>query len=236
MNTAFYIPSLDLNNIKLNLSERPLNISAQDHSALTHRLSAFYKKMLADQKDVAEEWQPAGEWKNYNDEKNFLYKALFNGEISESEAYLKSFWRNKLGLIVKEYATFEALSTGKEEITKPFLSSILRNYIIWKDIYNLPAERLSLAAEIGNPWGCVIDGVLVTPKATRFHHNTLQLKNLLKACNGNVIAEIGAGYGALCHYLLKEIPGVKYIDFDLPETLVLAAYNLILNFPVLCEL
>jgi len=231
MSTPFYETTLDLNNIVLDLADRPSKQSNSQHRQLTERLAAFFSHMIKDQKSVESVWKPAGEWQNYNEEKNFLYSALLEKRIEDADHILKNFWRNKLGLIVKEYATFEALSTGNKNVTTPFLKSILRNYIIWKDIYNLPVERLELTAEVGSPWGCTIDNTLITPKATRFHHNAMQLKNLLTACNGTTIAEIGAGYGALCHYLVREIEDVKYIDFDLPETIVLAAYYLLSNFP-----
>lgn len=229
--SAFYESKMNLEKISLDLNEKPLDADPATHESVVKRLAFFFEKMLVDQKSVADVWKPAGEWKNYNEEKNFLYTRLLSHDYENAGAILKNFWRNKLGLIVKEYARFETLEQGKPEEVNPFLRSILRNYIIWKDIYHFPAERLKLTVEVGNPWGCLIDGVLVTPKATRFHNNAMQLKNLLKACNGNVIAEIGAGYGGLCHYLLKEIPGIRYIDFDLPETLVLAAYYLIFTFP-----
>ena len=231
MNEAFYMTQIDLDRITLDLENRAPTRDRAFDRILVELLADFYQAMISDQKHAEPVWQPACEWKNYNEEKNFLYSALLEGSIEEASTYLENFWRNKLGLIVKEYATFEALSKGEPDIIEPFLKSILRNYVIWKDIYHLPAERLKMQASSGNPWGCMIDGVLVAPKATRYHHNALQLKNLLKACDGKVIGEIGAGYGALCHYVLKETSGVRYVDFDLPETLVLAAYYLISSFP-----
>lgn len=228
MSTPFYKEQLDLNNIRLDLSDRHQKTSNPE---LIKRIAVFFKKMLEDQKKVDAVWKPAGEWKNYNEEKGFLYTALANNEFEKANEFLGNFWRNKLGLIVKEYATFETLLEGSVEKVKPFLSSILRNYLIWKDIYGIHTKSLEVIAEVGNPWGCVIDKVLVTPKATRYHHNAMQIKNLLSTCDGKVVGEIGAGYGALCHYIQKESTPITYIDFDLPETLVLAAYHLISAFP-----
>lgn len=231
MNEPFYQVQLNLNQISLDLADRSDRVNAEHHENLVKRLAKFYATMIRDQKKTKLIWQPAGEWKNYNEEKNFLYEALLSNNLPLAHDYLLNFWRNRLGLIVKEYATFEVLSSGEMTVIEPFLRSILRNYIIWKDLYALPSNRLKIKAEVGNPWGCNIDGVMVTPKATRYHHNAMQIKNLLAASKGNVVGEIGAGYGALCHYLLMEIPNVIYVDFDLPETLVLAAYHLLSAFP-----
>jgi len=46
-----------------------------------------------------------------------------------------------------------------------------------------------------------------------------------------VVAEIGGGYGSFAYYFLKKKKNLKYMDFDLPETLCLAAYYLMSSFP-----
>jgi hypothetical protein len=46
-----------------------------------------------------------------------------------------------------------------------------------------------------------------------------------------VIGEIGGGYGGLAYFLLRDIPEAKYVNFDLPETLVLMAYYLSCSLP-----
>ena len=46
-----------------------------------------------------------------------------------------------------------------------------------------------------------------------------------------IIAELGAGYGKLAYFLLRNFHDSCYIDFDLPETLCVAAYYLMLVWP-----
>lgn len=229
--TPFYeelLPSVD---IKLDLTEKKLECSEQFHYDVVKRVIDFYIRLKHDEKIVDAIWKPSGEWKNYNDEKSFFYSLLLERKVDEANFVLRNFWRNGLGLIVKEYAKFDLLQQNNRDVVESFIRSNARNYLIWKDMYGLSTKKLELKNLIGNPWGCKIDNILVAPKAIRYQNNSMQLNNLLQAAGGNCIAEIGGGYGGLCHYLLQENSNIKYIDFDLAETLVLSAYYLLLNFP-----
>ena len=229
--TPFYQTELDALPITLDLAPRPSPLTPEALLALTARLSRFYQAMLADQPAAAPEYQPGGEWKNYNDEKSFLYAKLAAGDAAGAAPLLAEFWRNQLGLIVKEYAKFESLATDDAEIAAPFLRSIGRNFLIWQDLFHLPVERLRIATTAGNPWGCTIAGELVTPKATRFHATALQLHNLTRHLARPVVAEIGGGYGGMVPYFFRESTAATYIDFDLPETLVLHAFHVLNALP-----
>ena len=213
------------------LSEKTSPLETDELLALTERLARFYQRMAADQPKAAAIYQPGGEWKNYNDEKSFLYGRLASGDITGAASLLANFWRNQLGLIVKEYARFEDLAAGRSEIVDPFCRSVGRNFLIWKDLFHLPAERLRIATHAGNPWGCLIDGELVTPKATRFHTAAWQLHHLVQGTERPVVAEIGGGYGGMLHYLFRETPDVRYVNFDLPETIVLHAFHVLNALP-----
>lgn len=227
----FYLDALNKLDISIDTSDKPLSISEKTHQAVIERVAAFYCALLEGEQTAKPVFRADGEWKNYNEEREFFYSALSDLDYAKADTLLKSFWRNRLGLIVKEYAKFESFENEETEVVEAFRRSIGRNYLIWKDLLGLPASRLRLKAHVGNPWGCRIDGELVTPKATRFHTNAMQIRDLLADCEGKVVAEIGGGYGGLAHYLIGEIGGLTYIDFDLPQTLVLAAYYLLLNYP-----
>jgi putative sugar O-methyltransferase len=227
----FYKEKLENLNIKLDVSNKTCTCNDVYHKEIVNKICIFFEEYNKLKNEISKLWEPAGEWLNYNDEKSFFYSKLNNENIKESEEYLKSFWRNKLGLIVKEYAKFEDVISENKEIKDAFINSIGRNYLIWKDLYNQPDSKLKLTNFVGNPWGCIINDEFVTPKATRFHSNAMQIKNIISDITQPVIAEIGGGYGGLAYYLIKEIDNCKYFNFDLPETLVLSAYHLFLNFP-----
>jgi hypothetical protein len=46
-----------------------------------------------------------------------------------------------------------------------------------------------------------------------------------------VVAEIGGGFGGMACFLMRDRPGVTYLNFDLPETIALASYYLLSAFP-----
>jgi hypothetical protein len=188
----------------------------------------FYCETLKDLKIL---YKPEGEWKKYNDERSFFYKKLLKRNYTEAAPILGNFWRNQLGFIVKEYAKFEELKSGNLEVMDPFLLSIGRNYCIWRDLFHLPVERLHIATTVGNTWGCRIEGELITPKATRFHTAACQISNLAQKIKNPVIAEIGGGYGGMVPYLFTELPSVKYLNFDLPEMLVIDAFHVLNSLP-----
>lgn len=57
------------------------------------------------------------------------------------------------------------------------------------------------------------------------------LRELVQDLPQPVVAELGAGYGKLAYFTLRDIERFTYLDFDLPETLSLAAYYLVKAFP-----
>lgn len=219
MNEPFYTQDLSHFSIELNTSEKiePINLE------LISELVEAYHIWKAQSHNVPSQWKVKGEWDNYNKSQADFYSHVINKEIPKVGEYLQNFWRNSLGLIVKEYSTFESLFVD-EERTSRFLQSLKRNYLIWKDLYHKSADYLDLNAYIGNPWGVMLDDTFVVPKAARFSHNAFQIKELSSGIEHPIVCEIGSGYGALSCYCKKYIPNVTYINVDIPETLLLAAY------------
>ena len=78
--------------------------------------------------------------------------------------------------------------------------------------------------EVGEPFGVSIDGTFVTTRA-EYHHASASRIASLAPPSGTVV-EIGGGYGGMAYYLLRQPSGLRYIDFDVPESLALAAYYL----------
>jgi len=85
-------------------------------------------------------------------------------------------------------------------------------------------------SDLGNPFGIVLDGIFIASGAEHQHYGARRIIDITGKSNA-VIAEIGGGYGAMAYYLLRDSPQLKYWNFDLPESLALAAYYLLGNFP-----
>ena len=75
---------------------------------------------------------------------------------------------------------------------------------------------------IGNPFGAVIEDILVEEGAPYRHYCAQQVRSLLSSGKATVV-EVGGGFGGMAYYLLRDAIGTRYIDFDVPETIALAS-------------
>jgi hypothetical protein len=223
------------------LRDRAHGVDPALHADAVRRVSAMYRAACLAQEAAPPQYQPGGEWADYNRERAWFYNALGSGDLSLAGTALASFWRNELGAIVKEYARFDQL-TGpgrSEDRAELFTRSVLRNYLVWREIVGADPAELDIPLA-GNPWGLMIEGRLVAPKATRFHTLAWRCRELLRGLDAPVMLEIGAGYAGAAYYLLRSSagarqpaasPGLTWVDIDLPETLAIAAYSLIVSLP-----
>jgi len=230
MNFSDRFDKINIKSISLSVGMKNRFEKNKDKKQILSRISKMYQKLKQDDKKVDELYSAGGEWKRYIAERQSFYDSLLEGDIEEAYKTLSNFWRNSLSPIVKEYAKYDQIVNNEIEFVDRFVSRVSKNYLIWRELYNQGVEKLRVP-DIGNQWGIEIDGELVVPKATRYHAHCQQIKNLTKDISSPVVAEIGAGYCGLAYYLLKEIPGMVYIDFDLPETLVIGAYYIMSAFP-----
>lgn len=231
MDTPFYEERLRALEVRLDLAaKRPDAPSARDEE-ITATLAKWYRTVKKQQRHAGDLWQPAGEWEDYHRERRPFYDLLLSDKIGAAAAWLACFWRNPLGLLVKEYSRYDDLACGNPDKAAFFLRSLGRNYLVWKDLFDLPDEALRIDPAAGNPWGCVINGTFIAPKSIRYRTNVSQIDAATRDIDRRVVAEIGGGYGGLAAFLLAQVDRVAYVDFDLPETLVLSAYYLLSTHP-----
>jgi putative sugar O-methyltransferase len=228
-----YQEFIDDKALEFGLKECPEIIESNKYLDIIKQIIALYKLIKKEQKDISKIYFPDGEWQVYINERFDLYDSLLNNNIEEVYNIFKNFWRNKLGPIVSQYAYFSDLTNGSEEKKERFKKLMSRDYTIWQALYlNEKLENLSVP-RIGNPWGYSINNYLIIPQAFRFHNHCKQISNILIDYQKSVWAELGGGYGGTCYYYFKNNPNtnVTYINFDLPETLVIAAYYLLRTLP-----
>ncbi|QDU61538.1 hypothetical protein Pan216_23990 [Planctomycetes bacterium Pan216] len=223
-------PHLSESSLEKGLADRTDQLPDALHRGIVERVARMYQHAKEGQRHASGPYRIGGEWASFYEERERLYEPLRQGDIDASLALLRGFWRNELGPLVKEYARFEQLVAREEPATSRFQAGVVRNYLIWNDLVDASPESLRIP-DVGNPWGYVIDGVMVAPKATRFHALSTQAQRLVSDAERPWVLEIGAGYGGMAYYLLRDRADVTYVDFDLPETLVLAAYYLLCCLP-----
>jgi putative sugar O-methyltransferase len=79
--------------------------------------------------------------------------------------------------------------------------------------------------------GCIQNSTFVT--YTSFKHEIYgsMLANFLHKKKNPIIAEIGGGFGEQAYFLIKKLKKSTYLNFDLPEVLVLSMFYLMNTFP-----
>lgn len=206
-------------------------LADEEHRAVVARLADLYRACTAAQARQEAVWLPGGEWAAYVAERRPLYDALLNRRLDDAAAILRRFWRNHLGLITKEYASFDQLRSGDAAAKERFLAAMQRNLGVWR-LHAGAAERGDAALDelrvpcVGAPWGVLVEGRLVTPKACRFAVLAAQASELARGVPGACVVEVGGGFGGFAEFLLRR-GGTAYVGLDLPETLVLAGYWLL---------
>jgi hypothetical protein len=84
--------------------------------------------------------------------------------------------------------------------------------------------------EVGNPFGVLIEGILIEAGSPYRHYCADRVDGLLSS-DANTVVELGGGFGGMAYYLLRDRPGTRYIGFDVPETIALSSYYLLKAFP-----
>lgn len=215
--------------LNMGLKDREDLISDRDLSTLVEELCAIYQVLKREQVYQQNAYMPGTEWEVFIKQRKNIFNLWQQKDVNASCILLKNFWRNELGPIVKQYATFDKLISNNG-IRESFIDSMAHDYMIWSNLFNADPEELTIPC-VGNPWGYLIDQVLIAPKALRYHALKTQIINMLSDIDRPIIAEIGGGYGGLAFYLLNSEKPLVYINFDLPETLIINTYYLKRTLP-----
>jgi putative sugar O-methyltransferase len=211
------------------LSERLDPASDSELAPVIQRLCDFYRTLKTEQLKQGPLFLPGGEWADYLREQERIYAPCRAGNLAGTTALFRNFWRNELGPVVKQYATFEKLRTDAAARAK-YVDLMAYDYMVWLNLLHAAPSELAIPP-VGNPWGYVLDGVMIAPKALRYHVLAHQIRQITSDRPRPVVAEIGAGYGGTAHFLLRGKEPMVYIDFDLPEVLIIAAYYLMRTLP-----
>ena len=163
-----------------------------------------------------------------------VIKALQASDIDALQRMYGNFFRDSCsdGLVGKSMLLSPTLPRPLVKIHQwAYLSEALLRLDRWKSLthgmYDLDDLR---GPKTGNPYGIVLDDIFVSNGAEHQHYGARRVSGILNKSDA-VVAEIGGGYGAMAYYLLRDCPRMTYWNFDVPESLALAAYYLTRNFP-----
>lgn len=228
-------PRYNLDNVTLGFANR-LAPENQDDSALLARICAAYRKAIEDQPFQSSIYRPTKWWQEVRT--NCLgpvMQALQTGDLDTLRSIYRNFFRDRCssGLVDLPYgkpkAWFGQLIDNRRR--RFYLGDALHRIDTWAAQTGGNCTTCDLAGpNVGNPFGIVLDGLLIPTGATYQHYCAHRILREL-APGPSVVAEIGGGYGGMAYYLLRDRPQLTYIDFDLPESLALTAYYLQTAFP-----
>ncbi|BCK86732.1 hypothetical protein MIZ01_0498 [Sideroxyarcus emersonii] len=212
------------------LDDVPTPMADDKHAALVERL---WDALLAAERDgssAAEPYQVGSNWRDFLRNTRPEYFAMRqSGDLGTLGELLKNFCRNNMSTgILGGRAAYNDYAAHPDMI-----SGIRQNFNVWAySIGDAPVRELA-SPPIGNPFGHWIEGVIVHPNTFLNHYRGRFAQKLLTNIKRPVIAEIGGGYGGFAYYALKFIPGCCYLNFDLPENLLISSYYLSLAYPEL---
>ncbi|MBD1163514.1 putative sugar O-methyltransferase [Pelagibacterales bacterium SAG-MED11] len=197
------------------------------------RLFIFYRNMKIKEINNPEIIKPSSLWQNHiNNDYKFLIDSFKENNLENFSFFLNNFgnWNNYLGIehntLLKRYS--------KNFILKSYLKNeiFLKHYKIWKDFgYEKKDLNKISTPEFGNQLGAYIDGNFVTIGSFFNQIISKILLEHIKHKSKPIICDLGGGYGKLGYFLIKNFEDSCFIDFDIPEVLVLAAYYLMSSFP-----
>ena len=200
---------------------------------ITARIFKSYKKMKDDELKASNLFRPSKMWQDHiNKDYKILNESLQKNDLSKFSFFLSNFgnWENFLGIennvLVKKFE--------KNYFLKEYLINVLfgKQLKLWKYFNNEKKNisNLNLPTH-GNQVGAYIDKNFVVVGSFFSEIYGSFLDNLINKKERPIVADLGAGYGKLAFYTLNKRKNFCFLDFDLPETLCLAAYFLMKTWP-----
>jgi hypothetical protein len=214
----------------------------QPTTALLERICSAFAKAQELANEHAEEYGATQWWQRVRDRNlSPVQTALSTFDITALESMYARFYRDPCSMGLVSWPPGWEGASPRDAIDEAELR-ILRD----ETLYRIGCWRVETGGryavsaletpDVGEPFGVWVDGTLVVDRA-EYHHACASRTAALASAAGTVV-EVGGGYGGMAWHLLRVDAEMRYIDFDVPETLALAAYYLGNAFPerplVLC--
>jgi len=207
----------------------------RDDLKIAQRIFESFKKMKEDQRKAPgfSLYMPSSFWEGHLSKAySHLNSALRSNDIDIFRFFLANFGTWKI------YHAIESTTLIRDNMSSFLKRRYLKNDIfykqlkVWKRVYNnrKPISCLSYPT-YGNQAGAYIDDVFVGVGSFGSEIDGSILSSVISDVERPVVADLGAGYGKLAYFILRNLNQFTFIDFDLPETLCLAAYYLMKVWP-----
>lgn len=224
----------DLGNVSRGFHQRKPDLRGD--AELLERICSAYNKATQQEPAYGVIYGPSYWWQQIRrDNLSPVMRALHLRDIHALGEMYSNFFRDpcSAGLVGVPYGKREAYfgRTIRDLHRRYYLGDALHTLDYWHacmgDRYSL--EDLA-GPDTGNPFGVCIDGTLIRAGAAFHHYSAHKIFEHLDEAAGSA-AEIGGGFGGMAYYLLRARSSVRYLNFDLPESIALASYYLMKSFP-----
>lgn len=220
-------------NISLNSFDFVNAQTSENEIKIVERIFQSLKKMKEDQAQTRDFYKPAKLWADqlrigYRP----IYESLELNDITKLHYFLANFgsWDKYTGVS----ANMLMRQFKKSFLGRRYLRNIyFHNHIkLWSWLNGERGELETLSCpNFGNQSGAFCDKTFIVPSSCPNEFNAELLVQYLCGSGRKIVGELGGGCGQFAYYLLKKTFNTSYVNFDLPETICLAAYYLMLCFP-----
>lgn len=208
-----------------------------NNTALLMRICDAYEKSKQDQARAAEAFNVSNEWLPIYDRLlGPVMRALRSRDLNALQQMYGNFYRDACssglaGMPVNMQRAYYG-SSIKDWHRHLYLCDVVHRHELWKQETGnqYPISELK-SPDIGNPYGFFVDDIFLKAGCDYQHYYAMQIRELLPPSGDRVVMELGGGFGGMAYYLIRDAPGVTYVDFDLPENIALASYYLLKAFP-----
>jgi hypothetical protein len=204
-----------------------------DDSAVLIRIADAYNRAKVVQAEAASCYQVGNEWVPiYEKPLMEVMQALRTRDTEALQRIYGNFYRDvcSTGLIGLPGGFLGGHVSARKK--KWYLYDSLHRFKLWKSLLGNCKSTAELVSPcIGNPYGFIVDGTFIAAGSDYQHYYATAIGRLLRGGDHRVVVELGGGYGGMAQFLVRDHPGLTYVDFDLPENLALTAYYLLTAFP-----
>jgi len=207
-----------------------------DDTAVLQRICDAYIHTTARQPLAERAYEPTRWWNGVRKTSlGPVRRALASRDLVVLDGMYRNFFRDpcSAGLIGVPYKMSEAYRGRSFDDCsgRLFLSDALHRIDYWKELTGNRFDLHDLAGpDVGNPFGILLDGILVRSGTESQHYSAQRIAELLPPGKA-VVAEIGGGFGGVAYYILRGRPQISYCNFDVPESIALSCYYLLKLFP-----
>jgi hypothetical protein len=194
------------------------------------RIIRAYKRSKIAQNARPEPYQITGDWAVILREAHADFiRELESENLPALKSILSRFSRDKISRGLSLSGAIPA--SFREKVI--LLLAMNRSYRVWKQVTLLPDEVLEYPRDVGQMHGVWVNGRSVILPSFHQSYFAQKIDTLVSDVPGRrTIVEIGGGFGSLAYHLFRFTRGrYSYINLDIPEVGVIAAYFLMNIFP-----